>query len=70
MTEALEEFDKASARAVHPPDGIVLHMIPRSRSVPPLTDQEIMEFRQWLVERKRIVAGCPIARRAIGGSNE
>lgn len=43
----------------------VLHIMPRSRGVPPLTDGEILALRKLLVDAEAIKEGCPVARRIL-----
>lgn len=38
---------------------------PRTRRVPPMTDAEILEMRQMLVEFRKIKQNCPLAQRAL-----
>lgn len=42
-----------------------LHMTPRARSVPPLTDAEILALRALLINAELIADTCPIAKRAL-----
>jgi hypothetical protein len=43
----------------------VLHVAPRVRAVPPLTDAEILALRKLLVDAETIKESCPVARRAL-----
>lgn len=42
-----------------------LLLAPRARSVPPLTDAEILALRALLVNAEHIAESCPIARRVM-----
>lgn len=48
-------------------DGTVraLHIAPRVRSVPPLTDAEILALRKLLIDAEAIKESCPVAKRAL-----
>ena len=41
------------------------HLVPRTRRVPPMTDEEIIAFRQLRAEFEAIKKSCPLAQRAL-----
>lgn len=44
---------------------ISLHITPRARRVPPLTDEEIIKLRQLLIDAELVFSGCTMAKRAL-----
>jgi hypothetical protein len=42
-----------------------LHIAPKVRGVPPLTDKEILQLRELLKKAEVIASTCPIAQRAL-----
>lgn len=55
------KYDEGGAAA----ESSVVHLVPRSRTVPPMTDDEVTEMRAMLTQWKQVLRGCPIARKAV-----
>ena len=69
LNQLVEQFDAnaigRNANKADPPQ--VVHLVPRTRTVPPLTDQEIVQLRTMLCDVRKVVSACPIARKTLRG---
>lgn len=45
----------------------VVQLVPRTQSVAPLSDEEILLLRSIIEERPLLAASCPIARKVLTG---
>lgn len=59
--------DSPTAQKKEPPDDKVvpLFSVPSSRTVPPFTDEEILQARQFMAEWAVVRATCPLTIRAL-----
>lgn len=64
------ESEKPVSEPDEEPPSPVMHLVPRTRTIPPLSDDEVTALRGILRDVAKIVAGCPIARRALKESND
>jgi len=53
-----EEAERSNVTQLYPG-------VPRVRRVPPLSDSEILELRQFMEEFRRIKTSCPVAQRIL-----
>jgi hypothetical protein len=64
MSEIQKNGNVTDTEAEEPPQP-VFHLVPRSRTVPSMTDEEILWFRTMRKEFEKIKSQCPLAQRAI-----